>query len=108
MRKKPVSDIEFYLDTENFDSVIELSQTLSKKMLELKNDLDELKIELMSSWAGEGRNAFEKKYRLLSQQFGDLVDDLRSISEELLAMEEAYIQQDTDAAKAWEGVTKRY
>lgn len=31
----------------------------------------------MFSWAGAGRDMFEKKYRVLSQQFGDLSDDLR-------------------------------
>ena len=37
----------------------------------------------MFSWAGAGRDMFEKKYRVLSQQFGDLSDDLRDISESI-------------------------
>lgn len=108
MAGKRVSDQEFYLDTSNFDSVIELSRSLSEKMGDLKNNLDNLKIKLLSSWVGDGKNAFEKKYRLLSQQFGDLRDDLRNISEELLKMEEEYIQADTDLAKALDGTTNRY
>ena len=103
-----VSQEEFKLDTSNFDSVIEKSRSLSNTMGTLKNELDKLKDNLMTSWAGQGRNTFEKKYRLLSQQFGDLKDDLRDISEALLSMEEDYIQADTDLAKALDGKDSRY
>ncbi len=108
MADSRVSASEFSLDTSSFDSVVELSRSLSEKMGDLKNDLDNLKNNLMFSWAGDGRNAFEKKYRLLSQQFGDLRDDLRSISEGLLKIEEEYIQADTDLAKALDGEDSRY
>lgn len=103
-----VSGEEFKLDTSNFDNVVEKSRDLSEKMATLKNDLDRLKGDLMCSWAGEGRNTFEKKYRLLSQQFGDLKDSLRDISESLLSMEEEYIQADTELSKAIEGKDSRY
>jgi len=103
-----VSDEEFSLDTSNFDYVAKLSKDLAEKMEELKSGMDAMKSNLMFSWAGEGRNIFEKKYRLLSQQFGDLSDDLREISESIYAMEEEYIQADTDSAKALEGKSKRY
>ena len=66
------------------------------------------KDDLMFSWAGEGRNSFEKKYRILSQQFGDLRDEVREISEGLIDMEQAYIQADTDLAKSMEGKDSRY
>ena len=74
----------------------------------LKDELDGLKDNLMFTWAGKGRNTFEKKYRLLSQQLGDLKDDLRQISEDLLFMEEQYIQADTDLSKALDGKDSRY
>jgi len=51
---------------------------------------------------------FEKKYRVLSQQFGDLSDDLRDISESIYQMEQEYIQADTDLAKALDGSDNRY
>lgn len=108
MGNQRVSNEEFKLDISNFNNVVNLSRSLSEKMGDLKNNLDNLKINLMSSWVGDGRNAFEKKYRLLSQQFGDLRDDLRSISEELLKIEEEYIQADTELAKALDGKTNRY
>ena len=98
----------FNLDTSNFNDVAEKSRSLSEKMATLKNDLDRLNGDLMSSWAGEGRNTFEKKYSLLSQQFGDLKDSLRDISESLLSMEEEYIQADTELSKAIEGKDSRY
>lgn len=98
----------FSLDTSNFDEVITKARTLAEKMGELKNDMDGLKSNLMFTWAGKGRNTFEKKYRLLSQQFGDLKDDLFEISESLLEIQEKYIQADTDAAKALDGKTSRY
>lgn len=98
----------FSLDTSNFDAVIEKARTLADKMATLRNEMDGLKSNLMFSWAGNGRNTFEKKYRLFSQQFGDLKDDLYEIAESLLQIEEKYIQADTNAAKALDGKTSRY
>ncbi len=103
-----VSNEEFNLDTSNFDTVIGKSKSLANKMGDLKNELDGLKNNLMFTWAGKGRNTFEKKYNLLSQQFGDLKDDLMEISESLLSMQEQYIQRDTDLSKSLEGVDSRY
>lgn len=103
-----VSDEEFSLNTGNFDSVINKANALAELMGGLKDDLDGLKNELMFSWAGKGRNTFEKKYRLLSQQFGDLEEDLREVAEDLYKIEEEYIQHDTDLAKALDGVDSRY
>lgn len=105
---KRVSDKEFELDTSSFDMVINSCKSLADKMSGLKNDLDDMRNELMFSWAGEGRNTFEKKYRILSQQFKDIKDDLYDISENLLSMEEQYIQADTDLAKALDGKDTRY
>ena len=98
----------FSLDTSNFDAVIEKARTLADEMSTLRNEMDGIKSNLMFSWAGNGRNTFEKKYRLFSQQFGDLKDDLYEIAESLLEIEEKYIQADTNAAKALDGKTSRY
>ncbi len=67
-----------------------------------------MKSNLLFSWAGEGRNTFEKKYRVLAQQFGDLSDDLRDISVSIYDMEHEYIQADMDLAKTYDGKSKRY
>ena len=103
-----ISDAEFNLDTSNFEETIRKADELADKMCDLHNELDELKNNLMFTWAGKGRNTFEKKYRVLTQQFGDLKDDLREIAEGLRAMEEDYIQADTDLAKTLDGVDSRY
>lgn len=103
-----VSSEEFSLDTSNFASVISKADSLADKMGELKDDLDNLKNNLMFTWAGKGRNTFEKKYRLLSQQFGDLKEDLREIAEGLKEMEQEYIQADTDLSKSLDGKDSRY
>ena len=103
-----VSESEFYLDTASFDEAAKLCKDLAEKMTSLKNTMDGKKLNLMFSWAGEGRDMFEKKYRVLSQQFGDLSDDLRDISESIYKMEQEYIQADTDFAKALDGSDNRY
>lgn len=103
-----VTDAIFKLDTGSFDELIEKSAQLSERMGELKNELDGMKNQLMFTWAGQGRNTFEKKYRLISQQFGDLRDDLRQISEDIYTFAEEYMQADVDAAKALDGVDNRY
>ncbi len=108
MVDKRVSQDDFMLDTRSFDEAARLCKSLAEKMSNLKNDMDGMKTNLMFSWAGEGRNMFEKKYRILSQQFGDLSDDLRDISESIYSMEQEYVQADTDLAKALEGKDSRF
>lgn len=103
-----VSQEDFTLDTSSFDAVYKHSKELAERMRDLKNDLDQVKDDLVSNWVGEGQRTFEKKYRVLSQQFGDLRDDLWERSEELLKKEEAYIQADVDLAKTLDGKDSRY
>lgn len=99
---------DFSLDTSGFNDVIVNTKKMAEEMRDLKDNLDGLKNSLMYTWAGAGRNTFEKKYRLLTQQLGDLKDDLFEMAEQLIEIEQAYIQADTDAAKAADGVSNRY
>ena len=62
----------------------------------------------MFTRAGHRTNTKGKKYRLLRKQNGDLRDEVREISQGLIEMEEAYIQADTDLAKALDGKDSRY
>ena len=103
-----VSQDEFEFDTVRFRIVINNADALADKMNELKKELDNLNSKLMFTWSGEGRNTFEKKYRLLSQQLGDMKEDLREIAEELKTAEQAYIQYDVDLAKAIDGKDSRF
>ena len=103
-----ISDEEFSLDTGNFEETINKADDLADKMSDLKNHLDELNNMLMLSWTGKGRNTFEKKYRLLSQQFGDLRDELRDFTEKLKDMEQVYLQADVDISKSLAGTDSRF
>lgn len=108
MSDKQVSQKTFFLDTKSFDKVAELCKDLAEKLSDTINEMDLEKDKLMFTWTGEGRNTFEKKYRILSQQFTDISDDLRDISESVYQMEEEYIQADVELAKAMDGKTNRY
>lgn len=103
-----VSKEEFFLDTASFDEAAAMCKDLADKMSLLKNDMDAMKSNLLFSWAGEGRDMFEKKYRILSQQFSDITDELQEMSESIYEMEQEYIQADTELAKSLEGETGRY
>jgi|GEM_PF-450785 len=105
--KTRVSDADFNLDTKSFDEAARLSKELAEKMKDIKDTMDGAKNNLMFSWIGDGRDMFEKKYRVLSQQFGDISDDLREISESIYEMEQEYIQADVELAKGLEGKDNR-
>lgn len=94
---------DFELNTGNMAKTAEQCKTVADKMNALRAELRESKDALLFTWAGEGRNEFEKQFRLLDQQFSDIVDDTMNMYEEILSKEEAYIQADTDAAKQLEG-----
>lgn len=94
----------FKLDTTNMNTALTKCKILAERMQSLKNDLDGMKLDLVEDWVGEGRKAYEKKYRLLSQQLGDIGDSMWEIYEKLQAAEEAYIQNDVNVAKSMEGV----
>lgn len=98
---------DFQLNTDKMAETAEQCKALADKMNALRAELREAKDSLLFTWAGEGRNEFEKQFRLLDQQFSDIVDDTMNMYEEILAKEEAYIQADTDAAKQLEGADTR-
>jgi len=108
VRFQRASDEEFFFDTGKFDEAARLCKSLSEKMAALRNEMDRMKNDLMFSWAGAGRNVFEKKYRILNQQCGDLSDSLRDIAESIFSMEQEYIQADMKLAKALDGIDSRY
>ena len=97
---------DFVLNTESMDEAANSCQELSDKMKTLKDDLISAETALLSCWSGKGRNAFEKQFRLLKNQLGDITDTLMETGEKILTAEQSYIQADTDAAKQLDGVTK--
>lgn len=97
---------DFELNTESMDAAAKSCQDLGDKMKTLKDDLVSAETALLSCWYGRGRNAFEKQFRLLKSQLGDITDTLMETGEKILTAEQSYIQADTDAAKQLDGVTK--
>lgn len=98
---------DFKLDTSNFASTAKSCQELYQRLQDYRNELEHAKNALLATWAGEGRNEFEKQYRLLNQQFSDIIDDTKDMYEKIISAEESYIQADTDAAKQESGVDRK-
>lgn len=104
---KQVSDGDFQLDTSGMSMVADQCKQLAEQMSTLKDDLVSAKDALLWTWVGEGRNEYEKQFRLLVQQFSDIIGDTWNMYEKLLSAEENYLQADTNAAKQLEGKTGR-
>ncbi len=98
---------DFTLKTESMGEAAKQCKEMAEKMRGLKGDLVSAKDSLLSVWVGDGRNAFEKQFRLLLQQFSDIIDDTWDMYEEIIREEGEYIQADTDAAKKLDGKDSR-
>ena len=103
-----VTQAEFKLDTKRMNDAIEKCEELVKTMRDLRSELEKTKNDLLFSWAGYGRNECEKKYRILNQQFTDMIDDTWAMYEDLKTAEEAYIQADVNYQKTLEGVDRKF
>ena len=99
---------DFYLDTKNMDSVIHKVQAIAKMMQTCKEDYREAVTKYTEGWVGKGRNMFDRKSAQLMQTLTDVSQSFYDIGEELLAASEAYIQVDTENAKAADGKQKRF
>ena len=95
---------DFVLNTENMDEAAKGCQTLAEKMQDLKDKIGNLQSDLAFCWDGKGHNAFQKQYRLLTQQLADITDNLWQTAENILTAEESYIQTDTEAAQKLDGI----
>lgn len=98
---------DFDLDTKSFATAAKNCKSLAEKMQNTKFELSREKNAVLGSWVGEGRNTFEKKYRLLEKQFNDINEQLWAVYENIVNAEVAYIQADTDAAKRIDGIDKK-
>lgn len=98
---------DFKLDTSNMASTANSCKALYEQLQNLRNQLESAKNSLLFTWAGEGRNEFEKQYRLLNQQFSDIIDDTKDMYEKLISAEETYIQTDTNNAKKEAGIDRK-
>ncbi len=102
------SSSDFKLNTEKFSSIAHKAKKLAEKLEDAHTVCDKNIDTAYFSWAGKGRNEFEKKYRIFEQQFSDLKNSLWDVYESIIAAENSYIQGDVDSAKQLDGKTDRY
>lgn len=97
---------DFKLDTSAFTKSAEAAKNLAETLEGAIAKADKAINDLYDVWAGKGRNEFEKKYKIFEQQVADIKNGLWDLYEDIVAAEEGYIQADTDAAKAMDGVSE--
>lgn len=93
------SSAEFKLVVSSMDEAVIKIQELAKSVQSLKGELNEYIIYGIDDWQGQGRNMFERKYKLIMRQLKDMSEEIYDIGEDLLTAAEAYIQADMDSAK---------
>lgn len=99
---------DFYLDTANMDSVIEKVQDLARITEEYRQQFAKYLVDTTANWQGKARNEFDVKSHTIMQQITDITQTLYDVAEDLLTASTTYMQADTDAAKAMDGVSNRY
>lgn len=96
----------FKLDTSSFAECANASKKLAEELENAMLACDKSIDSLYFSWSGKARNEFEKKYKIFEHQVTDIKNALWDLYEDIVAAEESYIQADTDAAKAMDGVNE--
>jgi len=66
----------------------------------LIEDINKYKADIVDNWVGDGRDQFEKSYRVLLRKLKDGIDITWDVYENLIKSEGDLIQADVDAAKA--------
>lgn len=87
------------VDTSNFPDALKSIETMAKSMEGIVDDLNDYKANLTRNWVGEGRNEFEKSYKIMIQKLQDGADITWDVYENLIKSQEELIQADIDAAK---------
>lgn len=57
---------------------------------------------LLNNWQGEGKDCFEKQYRLLFGQLSDITDSLYNIYDDLVESGKSYVDADEQMKKSME------
>ena len=97
---------DFKLDTSAFTESAEATKNLAETLEGAIAKTDKAINNLYDVWVGEGRNEFEKKYKIFEQQVADIKNGLWDLFEDIFVAEDGYIQSYTDAAKAMDGVSE--
>lgn len=98
----------FYLDTKNMDAVIDQVQKIAKTMETVKENYRKSLTELTKAWDGKSRSTFDKKSNQLLRTLTDISQSFYDIGEDLLSASQAYMEVDTENAKAMDGDQNRY
>ena len=88
------------VDTTHFPYALESIEAMAKNMENIVSDLNSYKAEIIRNWVGEGRNQFEKSYRIMLRKLQDGTDITWDMYEKLISAETELIQADVDIAKA--------
>lgn len=99
---------DFFLDTRNMDAIITQVQRIAETMEIAKENYRKSITSLTASWDGKSRNMFDKKSAQLLRTLTDISQSFYDIGEELLTASQAYMEVDTQNAKALDGNQNRF
>jgi len=88
------------IDTSHFGDAYSGIKAMVKSMETLIEDINKYKADIVDNWVGDGRDQFEKSYRVLLRKLKDGIDITWDVYENLIKSEGDLIQADVDAAKA--------
>lgn len=88
-----------FLDTQKLlDAANEVDDCL-KEYKEIIKRISNTTNDLLDSWYGEGKEAFEKDYSTIYQQLSDISDIMYDLYDALVDADATYVQTDEEIAK---------
>ena len=97
---------DFKLDTSAFTESAEAARILLRPWKVLSQRRTKLLIICTMLGLAKVEMSSKKKYKIFEQQVADIKNGLWDLYEDIVVAEEGYIQADTDAAKAMDGVSE--
>ncbi|VYT85937.1 hypothetical protein [Clostridium tertium] len=88
------------LDTSELKEASKQIRTMIEELTNSKNDIETATTQLLSTWVGESRNAFENKYTVLNRAIIDIEETLYDFYDSLVESEAAYIEADREVSRA--------
>lgn len=87
-----------HVDTSNFPDALAAIEKMAGIMRDLVSDMDDYKAAILENWVGEGRDQFEKSYRVMRRELSDGTEMTWDMYEKLISAQETLIQNDVDVA----------
>lgn len=100
--------MDFKLDTSAFAESANATKALTEELDTVIEKTDNAVNALFDSWAGQGRNTFEKKYHIFERQISDIRTGLWDLYEDIIEAEKSYIETDLKSEKSIDGVASDY